>query len=163
MAFRVAFFKVHYPLAFYSTYFTVKGGEFDINLILSGPDQIKKWLKDPESYADVSKQKLNASRVVNEIALEMLLRGFEFLPVNIKKSSINQFDIENNKLRIPLSRVNGLGERVAQSIVSEREKSDFVSIDDFSRRTLVSVSTVDSLREMTAFEGLQEHAQYSLF
>jgi len=163
MAFRVAYFKVHYPLAFYSTYFTVKGGEFDINLILSGPEQIKNWLKDPESHTDVSKQKLTASRVVNELALEMLLRGFKFLPVNIKKSSINQFDIEDNKLRIPLSRVNGLGERVAQSIVSEREKSDFVSVDDFGRRTLVSVSTVDTLREMTAFEGLQEHAQYSLF
>jgi DNA polymerase-3 subunit alpha (Gram-positive type) len=111
----------------------------------------------------MSKQKLNAMRVINEIALEMLLRGFEFLPVNIKKSSINSFDIEDSKLRIPLNRVNGLGDRVARSVISERQKSDFVSIDDFKRRTLVSVSTVDILREMEAFDGLQEHAQYSLF
>jgi DNA polymerase-3 subunit alpha (Gram-positive type) len=163
MAFRVAYFKVHHPLAFYSTYFTVKGGEFDINLILSGPETIKDWLKDPEAYGSMSKQKLNAMRVINEIALEMLLRGFEFLPVNIKKSSINSFDIEDSKLRIPLNRVNGLGDRVARSVISERQKSDFVSIDDFKRRTLVSVSTVDILREMEAFDGLQEHAQYSLF
>lgn len=163
MAFRVAYFKVHHPLAFYSTYFTVKGGEFDINLILSGPEKIKNWLKDPEAYGSMSKQKLNAMRVINEIALEILLRGFEFLPVNIKKSSINSFDIEDSKLRIPLNRVSGLGDRVARSIISERQKSDFVSIDDFKRRTLVSVSTVDILRDMDAFDGLQEHAQYSLF
>ena len=163
MAFRVAFFKVHHPLAFYSTYFTVKGGEFDVNLIMSGPEKIRMWLKDPESYASMSKQKLNASRIINEIGLEMLLRGFEFLPVNIKKSSINTFKIEDSKLRIPFNRVSGLGDRVAKSIVAEREKSDFVSIDDFNNRTLVSNSTIDILREMEAFDGLQEHAQYSLF
>jgi DNA polymerase-3 subunit alpha (Gram-positive type) len=163
MAFRVAYFKVHHPLAYYSTYFTVKGGEFDVNLILTGPKKIKEWLKDPESFGSMSKQKLNSARVVNEIALEMLLRGYEFLPVSIKKSDVNRFTIEDGKLRIPLNRVSGLGDRAAESVVVERGKESFISIDDFKRRTACSTSIIEVLKEMDAFEGLQEHAQYSLF
>ncbi|HOO32500.1 MAG TPA: PolC-type DNA polymerase III [Thermotogota bacterium] len=163
MAFRVAYFKVHHPLAYYSTYFTVKGGEFDVNLILSGPQKIRQWLDDPEAFGSMSKQKLNSARVVNEIALEMLLRGYEFLPVSIKKSDINRFTIEDGKLRIPLNRVSGLGDRAAESVVIEREKEPFISIDDFNRRTACSTSIIEVLKEMKAFDGLQEHAQYSLF
>ena len=163
MAFRVAYFKVHEPLAFYSTYFTVKGGEFDVPVITSGTEKIKTWLNNPEAFGEMSKQKMNAARVVNEIALEMLMRGFEFLPVDIRKSSANSFDIEDGKLRIPLSRVQGLGDRAAESIVKARNEEPFVSVDDLKRRTSVSSSIVDVLRDMGALNNLQEHAQYSLF
>ncbi len=161
MAFRVAYFKLHHPLAFYATYFTIKGGEFNIPLILSGPDKIRHAILNPDPTR--SRQKQEGERVVNEIALEMLLRGFCFLPVDITLSHPTRFEVESGKLRIPLTRVSGLGLRVAQSIITARQESPFVSIEDLNRRTGLSSTLIETLKEMGALGDLSDQSQFSLF
>ncbi len=163
MAFRVAYFKLRHPLAFYATYFTVKGDEFNISLILSGKEKLKEWLVNPVGTESLSKQKVMAQKVVNEIALEMLLRGYEFLPVDIFKSDAEQFVIEDGKLRIPLSRVSGLGNRAAESVIAARAESEFVSVDDLNRRTGISKTIIEVLKDMGALGDLKDQAQFTLF
>jgi DNA polymerase-3 subunit alpha (Gram-positive type) len=164
MAFRVAFFKVHFPLAFYATYFSIKGANFDVPLITSGVSALRSWLENPEKRdSEKSVQKISAERVVNELAMEMLLRGFSFLPVHIDQSEGFRFLMEENGLRIPLNRVNGLGDKVAQSILEARNKSPFSSVEDLKSRTSLSESTLEALRTMNALNGMAESAQISLF
>ncbi len=164
MAFRVAFFKVHFPLAFYATYFSIKGANFDVPLITSGISALRSWLENPEKRdSEKSVQKISAERVVNELAMEMLLRGFSFLPVHIEQSDGFRFLMEENGLRIPLNRVNGLGDKVAQTILEARDQTPFSSVEDLRNRTSLSESTLEVLRTMNALNGMAESAQISLF
>jgi len=110
-----------------------------------------------------SRQKAEGERFVHEVALEMLLRGFDFLPVDIIRSHPYRFEIEGQSLRIPLNKVPGLGEKVALSIQQAREEKPFSSIEDVKKRTSVSNTVIDLLKQYNAFGDLLESAQYTLF
>jgi len=163
MGFRVAYFNLYHPLAFYSTYFSIKGGELNIPLICSGPEKLIYSLKNPEAPGEKSKKKLDDEKVVNEIALEMELRGFHFLPVDILKSDAFDFTIEGKGLRIPLCRVPGLGIKAAESVIKAKETSPFISIEDLSRRTGLTNTIIGVLKEMGSLGNLSDNSQISLF
>ena len=121
MAFRIAYFKVHYPLAFYSAYFTLKGDEFDLEAALGGLEDAKRKLVALTSESENSR----AKETTLEVMIEMFLRGFSFLPVNLFKSDASQFLIEDGKLRIPFNKLPSLGNNVAKSIVLARKQKPF--------------------------------------
>lgn len=166
MGFRVAFFKLYFPLAFYSAFFTIKGWDFDLPAILKGPKKVRECLLSPNDGKNgetKSRQKADGEKFVNEVALEMLLRGFSFLPVDIIRSHPHRFEIEGQSLRIPLNKVPGLGEKVALSIKKAREEKSFSSIEDIKKRTSISNTVIDLLKQYNAFGDLSESAQYTLF
>ncbi len=161
MAFRIAYFKVHYPLAFYATYLTIKGGEFDAKIVKGG----LKWVElELQRIAEEGAQNVKdrAKESVLEICREMMLRGFGFKRVDIFKSSAMKFTIEGDSLRIPLNKVPGLGDKVAASIERERKKKAFRSIEDLKKRTLVNKTHLKILRDLGALEGLPENDQIML-
>ncbi len=161
MAFRIAYFKVHMPLAFYATYLTIKGGEFDIKVVNGGLEWINLEMKRIQTEgADNVKDRAKES--VLEIVKEMLLRGFSFKGVDIFKSSSKKFTIEDNALRVPLNRVPGLGDKVASSIEEERGRKPFKSIEDLKNRTLLNKTHLQLLKEMGALKGLPENDQITL-
>jgi len=166
MGFRVAYFKLYHPLAFYSAFFTIKGWDFDLSVVLKGPEAVRESLLSTNGGKNgetKSRQKAEGERFVHEVALEMLLRGFGFLPVDIIRSHPYRFEIEGQSLRIPLNKVPGLGEKVALSIQQAREAKPFSSIEDVKKRTSVSNTVIDLLKQYNAFGDLSDSAQYALF
>ncbi|SJZ42699.1 DNA polymerase-3 subunit alpha [Cetobacterium ceti] len=161
MAMRIAYFKVHYPLAFYAAYLSRKVEDFDYEIMReldSVKEKIEELSKEPK--LDVKKK---AQLAVCEIIVEMRARGIEFLDLDIYKSQGNKFTIEDGKIRIPLMGLNGLGASVMENILKERELGRFISYEDFKRRTKISQTTVDKLKMYNAIEALSETNQISLF
>lgn len=160
MAFRIAWFKVHYPLAFYSTYFTVKGDEFNLKVIFSGREAIKRRIFELRNM-DLDVRKKN-EMVVLELALEMMLRGFNFTMVDLYKSDSKKFLIDGNSLIVPFIKVPNLGEKAAENIIKSRENG-FKSIEDFAAKSGCNKTNVETLRELGVLKNLPETNQMSLF
>ncbi|MGB9821222.1 MAG: PolC-type DNA polymerase III [Pseudothermotoga sp.] len=162
MAFRIAYFKVHYPLAFYAVYFTLKGDEFDVEAALGGPEVVKKKLTELSTIIDKDVREKSRETTL-ELMLEMFHRGYSFLPVNINKSDAKIFIIEKERLRIPLNKLPNLGDNVAESITSARKEKLFSSLEDMVRRTKVNKSHLEIFKRLVELEGLPEKEQISLF
>ncbi|KLO21336.1 DNA polymerase III [Marinitoga sp. 1197] len=161
MAFRIAYFKVHYPLAFYATYFSVKGDEFNTEIILKGKNAIRSKIFDLKSRSLDVKEKNELT--VLELAYEMILRGFGFLAPDIYKSDAKNFIIEEKKLRIPFIKVPNLGEKAAVSIVKARKEKSFLSVEDLLKRTGINKTTIETFRKLGMLKGLPERNQVNLF
>ena len=162
MALRIAWFKVHIPLAYYAAYFTVRGDGFDAARMLLKPETLKQMIKEMKSQEQQLTAKEKNEITAMEIVIEMQMRGFEFLPADLYKSTVSQFVIEDGKLRVPFTSLGGLGEAAAQNIVKERE-TPFLSIEDLKNRAKLSSSVVELLRGHGCLTGLQETSQVSFF
>ena len=158
MSFRVAYYKVHYPLYFYTVYFTVRADTFDITLCQGGLDAVMANLKLLKSK-DKPDQKEKDAITILEVVAEMNLRGFELLPVDIYKSNATKFAIEDGKIRPPFTSVPGLGENVALLIEKGREGGDYSSKEDFARRTKANTGIMEKLDSLGCFAGLADTDQ----
>ncbi len=169
MAIRIAWFKVHKPLAYYAAYFSKRATQFDLKSLLIGSEAIKSKMKDIQSSEFDSKKRLSATEnaliTVLEIALEMTARGFKFINVDIEKSSATEFliDEENKGLLLPFITIDGLGETVAQKIITEREDKPFENRDDFLKRAKVSKTVLALMDEVGITEKLPEIKETTLF
>ncbi|MEG1560110.1 MAG: PolC-type DNA polymerase III, partial [Clostridia bacterium] len=170
MSFRIAYYKVHYPEAFYAVYFTVRADDFDISLASGGTTKVLKNIfsiknrpKD-EAASDSNKAKQNDQCIILEMVYEMNLRGIELLPVDIEKSEAHNFTIEGSAVRPPFSSIPGLGGSAADSIVQARKKGgDFTSIEDFKSRCKVNASVLTLMTTLGCFKDIRESEQMSLF
>ena len=165
MAYRVAWFKVYYPLYYYSAFFSIRRSDFDVKAMLGGYDGIKRRLIEIKEKGFSASAKENAVADTLAVALEMLARGFHFENIDLEKSLAKTFyiDEENKALYLPFMAVDGLGESVANKIVEERNKKPFYCVDDFQSRGKVNQTTVNNLRELGVFKNMPESAQLSLF
>ena len=163
MSFRIAYFKVYYPQAFYATYFTIKAADFDGQLILSGKENIKEKILEIESNGNMVTAKEKNLQVVLEVALEMYARGFTFENVDLYASDSDKFIIGKHGILPPLKGLDGVGENAARKIVEEREISKFISIEDLVKRGKVSRTVVEALSKHGCLEDLPESNQISLF
>ena len=163
MAFRIAWFKVYQPLAFYASYFTIRAeGKFDAPVILKGLEAQKAELARVSTMDNVSDvEKKNA--VVTEVAAEMYLRGFEFLPISLTQSSATEFRMVDGKILPPFNCIPALGTQVAKMIVQARESGDFTSKEDLRKRAKVSQTLIETMETMGILQGLPEEEQISLF
>ncbi len=163
MSFRIAYFKVYYPEAFYATYFTIKAADFDGQLILSGKEKIKDKILEIESTGNMATAKEKNLQVVLEVALEMYARGFKFENVDLYRSDSDKFIIGDNGILPPLKGLDGVGENAARKIVEERAVSKFISIEDLVKRGKVSRTVIEALSNHGCLEDLPESNQISLF
>ena len=162
MSLRVAWYKLHFPSAYYCAYFTVRGDGFDAATMLLDPDTCRARIREIRNM-DKPSAKDKEQQTSLELVLEMNMRGIRFLPVDLYKSDISHFRIEGGNLRCPFTSLGGLGESVAVSIVSAREQAPFVSIEDLSQRGHVGSSIIELLRQHGTLEGLDETSQISMF
>jgi len=165
MAFRIAWFKVNHPLAFYAAYFYRRSqkGNFDSVLMTGGLEEVKANIKAIEAMEKPTAKDKNLL-ITLEVAYEYFLRGFEFLPIDIYKSDSINFVIEDGKLRPPFVAVSGLGENAADDIVKGREGKHFMSIEEFSIACpKVSKTHIQMLKDAGAFGSMPETNQISLF
>lgn len=163
MSFRIAYFKVHYPLAFYATYFTTKAADFDADLIVGGKENVKNKIKELEALGNAMSQKEKDLLTVLEVAYEMYARGFSFLPVDIYQSDSDKFLIVENKLLPPLCALQGVGENAAKSICESRKEGEFISIEDLRERAKVTKTVIETLQNHGCLQGLPDTNQLSLF
>jgi len=165
MALRIAWFKVYRPIYFYAAYFSVRAKDFDLISFLGGTSTIKQKMKHIEekglSASDTEKRLLT----VLEVAHEMTLRGFYFEPMDILESEAKTFKITRDKmgLRLPFIVLEGLGLKVAESIITARDEQLFNSQEDFKKRTLITKTAFDKLLALNALRDLPEDTQMQLF
>jgi DNA polymerase-3 subunit alpha (Gram-positive type) len=161
---KIAWFKVHKPLAYYAAYFSAKGDELDEKEVMQGRDHVKEVIKSYQSIEQRQRTKKDEDKIVlYQIVNEMFARGIEFLPVDLYKSKAKKCTIEDGKVRLPFTSVNGLGETAAQKIEEERENGEFISIEDLKKRTKLSKTVIESLKESGAIKDLSETSQLSFF
>ena len=161
MAMRIAYFKVHQPLAFYAAFLSRKADDFDMEVMSRGilaKQKLEELSKEPK----LDPKKKN-EQAICEIVVEMEARNIELLPVDIYLSDGKKFTIEDDKIRIPLIGINGLGGAVIDAIVKEREEGKFISVEDLKRRTKMQQPVVDKLKNIGAISSLSETNQISLF
>ena len=159
MAFRIAWFKVYQPLAYYAAYFTIRAeGSFNAPVILRGLASMKQELARIAALdKPTAVEKGNAT--VIEVAAEMYLRGLSFLPIDLEKSDASQFLMVDGKLLPPFNCIPALGDAVAKEIVLARQDHPFTSKEDLKKRGKVSQSIIDTLDSMGVLKGLPEEEQ----
>ena len=163
MAFRIAWFKVYYPEAFYSTYFTVRADDFDAALILNGVETVRSNIEELESKGNKLTAKERSVLTILEVALEMYMRSLRFAPIDLYKSDANRFLITDEGIRPPLNAMQGVGINAARSIVEARKEGEFISIEDLRERAKITKTAIESLQEHGVLENLPETSQISLF
>ncbi len=163
MAFRIAYFKVHYPKAFYNTYFTIKADDFDAQIVLQGRDFIEDKIKEIKAKGNDATAKDKNTLTVLEIVVEALARGITFTKVDIYKSKAEEFVITEDGLLPPLISLQGLGKSAANNLVKVRKGREFTSIEDLSNQASLSKTVIEVLREHGSLDGLPETNQLSLF
>ncbi|MFP3391105.1 PolC-type DNA polymerase III [Brevibacillus sp. SIMBA_040] len=163
MAVRIAYFKVHRPLEFYATYFSVRADDFDIPLMVKGSAAIKQKIEEIEGKGHDAQPKEKALLTVLEMALEMVERGFRFANVDLYASDASRFLIDGDSLIAPFNALPGLGTNAAISIVNARKEGEFLSKEDLLSRSRISKTILEYLEEQGALKGLPESNQLSLF
>ena len=164
-ALRLAWYKIHKPIHFYSAYFTVRGGAIDAVAAVQGKAAVKKKMEEIKLKGNDKTAKDESTYIVLQIVIEMLARGIEFLPVDIYKSDARLYKIEDGKIRLPFGAVDGIGENAAISLAKAREDGggDFLSYDDLMARAGVGKSVCEALKNAGALGDMPESNQISLF
>lgn len=163
MAYRIAYCKVHEPLAFYAAYFTVRANEFDAGIIVQGKETIRRTLKEFDQKGNAISVKEKGLQTVLEIALEMYLRGYVLEKVDLYRSAAEKFIIHEKSLLPPLAALEGVGAAAAKNIVIAREEREFSSIDDLKSRSGISKTAIEVLRQHGCLDGMSESDQMQLF
>ena len=163
MALRIAYFKVHYPLYYYATFFSIRAKDFDLTAMTSGKSVLKAKIEEIYAKGMDATAKENTLVVTLEVANEMLERGYEIKMVDLNKSHARDFIIEDNALIAPFQAVPSLGANVAKQIVQAREESDFLSKEDLAKRGKVSKTVMEYLETHNVVNHLPDENQLSLF
>lgn len=164
MGFRVAWFKVHYPEAYYAAYFTVRADDFDTSTMAMGEATARMALDD------INRRKKDGTAApkddnlipILELCIEMYCRGYKFTKVDLYKSHATNFIITDEGLLPPLNALPGLGENAAKTIMVEREKGEFKNIEDLRLRTGSTKSVIEILEQNGCFDGMSSSNQMSL-
>lgn len=163
MGWRIAWFKVHYPLAYYATYFSRHMDDFNPEVVLLGSKRVNQMMKDIEEMGNDASPKDKNQVSVLELAREMLARGYRFLPVHLDRSHSYRFTLHEGGLQIPFAALPGLGVAAADNIVAARQQAPFLSIDDLRQRARLSKSIIELLRGQGALDDLGETSQLAFF
>ena len=162
MSLRVAWFKLHEPLAYYCAYFTVRGDGFDAGTMILSPDTCRERIREIRNMEKASAKDKDTATCL-ELILEMNMRGIRFLPVDLYRSEVSRFLIEDGNIRCPFTSLSGLGENAAIPIVEARRQGEFLSVEDLRRRAKLGSGAIEMLRVHGALENLSETSQVSMF
>ena len=163
MAFRIAWFKVHEPLAFYATFFTVRAKAFDAEYCCAGLDAVKRKIREIENNKDASAVEQDLMTTL-EVCYEFYRRGFHFDTIDIYRSDATKFTVTEGGLLPPFISVHGLGEAAALDTVEKRRGKEFISVEEFSMCcNKLSKTHIEQLRALGAFAGMADTSQLTLF
>jgi len=163
MAWRIAYCKINFPLAFYAAFFSIRASGFSYELMCQGKEHLENVMKDYKKRGDTLTQKEQTSYKDMKLVQEMYARGYDFVPIDIFKAHARNFQIIDGKLMPSLSSIDGLGEKAADAIVEAAKDGPFLSKDDFRMRTKVSKTVIELMDSLHLFGDIPESNQISLF
>jgi len=163
MAWRIAYCKVYYPLAYYAAYFSIRADDFNYELMCQGKERLMNYMRDYKKRFDTLSKKEQDTYKDMKSVQEFYARGFEFVPMDITKAKAKKFQIIDGKLMASLSTIDGMGEKAAEAVVEAVKDGPFLSKDDFWQRTKVSKSVIDTMSDLGLLGSLPETNQLSLF
>ena len=163
MSVKIAYFKVHYPEAFYATYFSTKVDDFDADIVTKGQNNILSTIRALEEKGNDKTTKEKNLITVLEVAYEMYKRGFKFTKVDLYKSDDRKFLLTEDGILPPLMGLAGLGANAAANIKAEREISRFISIEDIIKRAKVTKTVIEVLENHGCLKNMDETNQISIF
>ncbi len=161
-AIRLAWYKVHQPVAFYCTMFTVAPNGFDAQVVIKGKQNVVAHMKDIQKRGKEASQKEQSSVPVLQLIVEAMARGVKFLPVDLQKSHAFIFQPENGAIRMPFSSLPGLGENAAQNIIKARDEEPFFSVEDLQIRAKISKTVIEMLRANGVLDNINETDQMTM-
>ncbi len=164
MAFRIAWFKVHIPKAYYAAYFSIRAKAFDAEFMIFGKEKVKEKMKEIEMLGIQAAPKDKDMYDDLEIVLEMYERDIKFLPIDLYKSHTTKFLVEEDSLRPPINSISGMGNVAAEGIFNAfHEEEPISSIEDLKKRAKIGNAAIELLKKFGCLNGLPESDQMSLF
>lgn len=163
MAYRIAYCKVNYPLAYYAAYFGIRADAFSYELMCQGKERLNLYLNEYRKRSDTLSKKEQDTMKDMRIVQEMYARGYTFLPIDIYTAKANRFQIIDGKLMPPLSSIDGMGDKAAEAVEAASKDGPYLSKDDFRQRTKVSKTVIDLMADLGILGDLPETNQLSLF
>ena len=163
MAYRIAYCKINYPLAYYGAYFSIRADAFSYEIMCQGKDRLEYYMKDYKRRSDSLSNKEQDTMKDMKLVQEMYARGIEFMPIDLYRAKAKQFLIIDGKLMPSFASIDGLGEKAADAIELAAKDGKFLSLDDFRERTKVSKTVIDLMNDLGIFGDLPRSNQLSLF
>ncbi|MCF0133444.1 MAG: PolC-type DNA polymerase III, partial [Blautia sp.] len=163
MAWRIAWYKVYHPLAYYAAFFSIRATAFDYETMCMGRERLDFYLSEIRAKGDAATNKEKDSIRDMRIVQEMYARGFEFLPIDLFEADAHRFKIIDGKLMPALDTIEGLGDKAAEAVMEAAKQGKFLSKDDFRERTKVSKTVVDLMSDLKLFGDIPQSNQMSLF
>ena len=163
-AFRIAWYKVHMPVYFYASWLTSKATDVDVETMIKGYDAIKSKIEDIQLKGYEATNKEQGILESLKVCLEATARGIKFVPIELDKSNATVWNVKDEtSIYPPFASIDGLGDTVANNIVNERQKQNFLSIEDLQNRCKISATLIDKMKSMKILDGMDESSQLSLF
>lgn len=163
MAWRIAYCKIFYPLAYYAAFFSIRATSFSYELMCQGKEKLEYFMADFDRRKESLTKKEQDTVKDMKIVQEMYARGFEFLPLDLFSAQAHMFQIVDGKLMPALDSIEGLGDKAAEAVVEAAKDGPFLSKDDFRQRTKVSKTVIDLMGDLGILGNLPESNQLSLF
>lgn len=163
MAYRIAWYKVYHPLAYYAAYFSIRATNFSYELMCMGKERLEFYMSEIRKKGDSATKKEQDMIKDMKIVQEMYARGFEFEKIDLYKAKAHRFQIVNGKLMPSLDSIEGLGDKAADAVVEAAAQGIFLSKDDFRTRTKVSKTVIDLMDEMRLFGDIPDSNQFTIF
>lgn len=163
MAFRIAYYKIFHPLAYYAAYFSIRASAFSYELMCLGKERLEYHLKDFKKRQDSLSKKEQDTLKDMKVVQEMYGRGFEFVPVDLFTALAHRFQIIDGKLMPALDTIEGLGDKAADAVVLAARDGKFLSKDDFRQRTKVSKTVIELMDDLKIFGEIPDTNQFSIF
>ena len=163
MAWRIAYCKIFYPLAYYAAFFSIRASAFSYEIMCQGRDKLEYYLADYKKRADTLSKKEQDTLRDMRIVQEMYARGFEFMPLDIYRAKARDFQVIDGKIMPSLSSIDGLGDKAAEAVVDAVKDGAFLSIEDFSNRSKVNGTICTLMADLGLLKDLPKSNQLSLF
>jgi DNA polymerase-3 subunit alpha (Gram-positive type) len=162
-AWRIAYCKIHYPLAYYAAYFSIRATGFSYELMCMGHEKLLRLVKDYWNRKDSLSNKEQDTLKDMRIVQEMFARGYDFMPIDIYRATAQRFQVIDGKIMPSFASIDGMGDKAAESMELAAKDGPFVSREDVKNRAKLSQTLVDKMAELGLFGDLPESNQYSLF
>ncbi|MDD6212226.1 MAG: PolC-type DNA polymerase III [Clostridiales bacterium] len=163
MAWRIAYCKVFYPLAYYAAFFGIRATGFNYEMMCQGPEILEQHLETYRRNQDNLTEKEKATFRDMRIVQEMYARGYEFMPIDLYRCGAKDFQIYDGKIMPSLCSIDGMGEKAAEAAFQEAKKGKFLSVEDFCQRTKTSKTVAETMDQLGLFGNLPKTNQISLF
>ena len=163
MAYRIAWYKVYQPLAYYAAYFSIRATSFSYELMCQGKERLEFYMDEIRKKGDAASKKEQDTLKDMKNVQEMYARGLEFTPIDLYKAKAHRFQIVDGKLMPALDTIEGLGDKAADAVVEAASRGRFLSKDDFRDRTKVSKTVIDLMDDLRLFGDIPQSNQMSLF